>query len=294
MYRKDGGAFPDPLLNLTWDYTNPVDPDPGRTGQGDERPGAGRSQGRRRRRRRCKAGQQLDGFAQLRDDGTTASGCWIFSGCYTEKGNQMARRDATRPARAGHRAELGVGVAGEPAHPLQPRQRRPRRASRGIRPSRSSSGTAAKWVGIDVPDYAPTTPAVRRGRPVHHERRRRSGACSRSTRWWRDRSPSITSRSKSPSPNVLHPKVRSESGGARVRRRPGGLRDRGRIPLCRHHLSADRAFPLLDQARADQRDPAAGGVRRDRRGSGEGEGHRAGRLGARRVQARRRSSARPM
>ena len=28
MYRKDGGAFPDPLLNLTWDYINPVDPDP--------------------------------------------------------------------------------------------------------------------------------------------------------------------------------------------------------------------------------------------------------------------------
>src|SRR6202163_4170259 len=28
MYRKDGGAFPDPILNLTWDYTNPIDPDP--------------------------------------------------------------------------------------------------------------------------------------------------------------------------------------------------------------------------------------------------------------------------
>ena len=28
-----------------------------------------------------RAGQLLDGFAQLRDDGTTASGCWIFSGC---------------------------------------------------------------------------------------------------------------------------------------------------------------------------------------------------------------------
>jgi hypothetical protein len=28
MYRKEGGAFPDPILNLSWDYTNPVDPDP--------------------------------------------------------------------------------------------------------------------------------------------------------------------------------------------------------------------------------------------------------------------------
>ena len=101
MYRKDGGAFPDPILNLTWDYTNPVDPDPGGTGQGDERPGADRAQGRHRRRRPLKAGQLLDGFAQLRDDGTTASGCWIFSGCYTEKGNQMARRDATDPREQG-------------------------------------------------------------------------------------------------------------------------------------------------------------------------------------------------
>ena len=47
------------------------------------------------------AGQLLDGFAQLRDDGTTASGCWIFAGCYTEKGNQMARRDATDPREQG-------------------------------------------------------------------------------------------------------------------------------------------------------------------------------------------------
>ena len=48
-----------------------------------------------------RAGQLLDGFAQLRDDGTTSSGCWIFSGCYTEKGNQMARRDATDPREQG-------------------------------------------------------------------------------------------------------------------------------------------------------------------------------------------------
>ena len=53
----------------------------------------------------------------------------------------------------------------------------------------------------------------------------------------------------------------------------------GKVPLRRHHLSPDRAFPLLDQAREDQRDPAAGGVHRDRRGAGEGKGHRAGRLG---------------
>ena len=33
---------------------------------------------------------------QLRDDGTTACGCWIYSGCFTENGNNMARRDNDR------------------------------------------------------------------------------------------------------------------------------------------------------------------------------------------------------
>lgn len=44
-----------------------------------------------------KAGQQLAGFGQLKDDGSTASGCWIFAGSWTEQGNQMARRDNSDP-----------------------------------------------------------------------------------------------------------------------------------------------------------------------------------------------------
>ena len=31
-------------------------------------------------------------FMDLKDDGSTACGCWIYSGSYTEDGNQMARR----------------------------------------------------------------------------------------------------------------------------------------------------------------------------------------------------------
>jgi formate dehydrogenase major subunit len=33
----------------------------------------------------------------LRDDGTTASGCWIYAGAWTQAGNQMARRDNSDP-----------------------------------------------------------------------------------------------------------------------------------------------------------------------------------------------------
>jgi len=39
-----------------------------------------------------KRGKQLDTFVKLKDDGSTASGCWIYAGSYTEKGNQMANR----------------------------------------------------------------------------------------------------------------------------------------------------------------------------------------------------------
>ena len=41
------------------------------------------------------AGKQVSGFAQLRDDGSTMSGNWIYCGGYTEEGNLAARRDTT-------------------------------------------------------------------------------------------------------------------------------------------------------------------------------------------------------
>ncbi|OUL80888.1 hypothetical protein, partial [Paraburkholderia hospita] len=46
-------------------------------------------------------GDQLAGFAQLKDDGTTTSGCWIFCGAWTQNGNQMGRRDNSDPTGIG-------------------------------------------------------------------------------------------------------------------------------------------------------------------------------------------------
>ena len=48
-----------------------------------------------------KKGEQLAAFAQLKDDGTTASGCWIFCGAWTQAGNQMGRRDNSDPTGIG-------------------------------------------------------------------------------------------------------------------------------------------------------------------------------------------------
>jgi formate dehydrogenase major subunit len=37
-------------------------------------------------------GSLVDGYTRLRDDGSTACGCWIYSGCYRDGVNQTARR----------------------------------------------------------------------------------------------------------------------------------------------------------------------------------------------------------
>jgi formate dehydrogenase major subunit len=155
MYRKEGGAFPDPILNLAWNYTNPASPNPEELAKdmngralADLKDETGAVT--------LRAGQLLDSYAQLRDDGTTSSGCWIFSGCYTEQGNQMARRDATDPREQGiapnwawawpaNRRILynraSADVAGNPWNPARP----------------IIQWNGSRWVGIDVPDYAPTT-----------------------------------------------------------------------------------------------------------------------------------------
>lgn len=45
-----------------------------------------------------KKGDQVPSFALLADDGSTASGCWIYTGAYTNEGNMMARTSKQRNA----------------------------------------------------------------------------------------------------------------------------------------------------------------------------------------------------
>jgi formate dehydrogenase major subunit len=153
MYRKEGGAFPDPILNLTWNYTDPNDPDPEELAK--DMNGRALANLKEPDGSTVAAGRLLDTFAQLRDDGTTAAGCWIFTGCYTEKGNQMARRDTADPR------DQGIAPGWAWAWP----------ANRRILYNRASADLDGKpwnpekpliewngqrWVGIDVPDYGPT------------------------------------------------------------------------------------------------------------------------------------------
>lgn len=80
MYRKDGGAFPDPILGLDWSYLKPDEPGPDELAREFNGKALSDLVDPANGMILAKAGEQLPGFALLRDDGSTASGCWIFAG----------------------------------------------------------------------------------------------------------------------------------------------------------------------------------------------------------------------
>jgi formate dehydrogenase major subunit len=158
LYRKEGGKFPDPILNLAWNYTIPDNPSlsevakelNGRALTDVEDKAAGQT---------MKAGQQLPGYSWLRDDGSTLSGNWIWCGSWTEAGGLMQRRDPQDPS--------GLGI-----HPnwgwSWPMNRRVlyNRASCDVSgkpwdPDRTQvwwNEAQKKWIGNDVPDFKPDSP----------------------------------------------------------------------------------------------------------------------------------------
>ncbi len=156
LYQDEGGVFPDPILNLTWDYADPAAP----TAEELAKEMNGRALSdvydpKDATKVVAAAGKQLLNFSQLRDDGSTMAGCWIFSGCWNEDGNNMARRDTADPDETG--AYLGWSFA----WPLN-RRILYNRASADLQgkpwdPTRKLiEWNGEKWVGYDVPDTAVT------------------------------------------------------------------------------------------------------------------------------------------
>jgi formate dehydrogenase major subunit len=158
LYKKEGGKFPDAILNASWTYTIPTSPSLAEVAKeingkavtdiSDEKTNLS-----------LKAGQQLPGFAALRDDGSTSCGNWIYSGSWTEAGSQIQRRGTEDPS------GLGVFPNWSWSWP----------ANRRILYNRAScdadgkpwdsqrkqiwwNETAQKWVGNDVPDFKPDSP----------------------------------------------------------------------------------------------------------------------------------------
>jgi len=156
LYAKDGGAFPDPVMNLEWAYKIPTEPSPEELAKEyNGRALADLTDPKDATKVLLKSGEQVPGFALLRDDGSTACGCWIFAGSWTQAGNQMARRDNSDPYGVGQ--TLGWAWAWP--------------ANRRILYNRASSNVAGKpwnpnhklvfwsgdkWGGSDIPDMPPT------------------------------------------------------------------------------------------------------------------------------------------
>ena len=154
-YAKDGGAFPDPILKLTWSYTNAASPAPaevlkeinGYVLENVADPADPTKV-------LLRAGQQLPSFVAMTTDGKTAAGCWIYTGVYTDAGNMAMRRDASDPTGKGVFPSWGF------AWP----------ANRRVLYNRASADASgkpwserkryiwwngARWTGADVPDYGP-------------------------------------------------------------------------------------------------------------------------------------------
>jgi len=139
-------AMDRPVLDLTWDYpTQGAHDDPSAEAVLAEING------------RDAEGRALSSYLELKPDGSTACGCWIYCGCYAEGVNQTARR---KPGTE----QSWVAPEWGWAWP----------ANRRILYNRASAapdGTPwserkaylwwdpeqRKWTGHDVPDFPPTT-----------------------------------------------------------------------------------------------------------------------------------------
>ena len=140
LYEKEGGALPDPILNLTWEYSSADNPPLEEVAQ--EING-----------RDLKSGLLLESFLDAKDDGTTAIGNWLYTGSWTEAGNQMDRRGTDDPTGMGYfhnwawswpanrRVLYNRASADAEGNPWDPE-----------RPGITWNGSL--WVG-DVPDYVP-------------------------------------------------------------------------------------------------------------------------------------------
>jgi len=189
LHQKEGGAYDEGIRAMTWNYVNPRLPtleELAKEINGYD----------------LTSGKLLSSFGQLKDDGTTTSGNWLYTGSFTEEGNQMARRGTSDPLGMGmyhgwawnwplNRRVLynraSADADGKPWDPTRP----------GI------WWTGKKWVG-DVPDYGPTMPPDSKGSFIMTE----EGVARIFTRSLKDGPFSEHYEpAESPTANLLHEKV---------------------------------------------------------------------------------------
>ncbi len=153
LYQKEGGAFPDPILNLNWDVATNHVFDPHKVAKlingyflTEKTLKVGDAD------KTFKPGDPVPAFAMLQADGSTCSGNWIYCASYTDK-NMAARRDKTQTEM---QAKIGLFPGWTWAWPVN-RRILYNRASvdmsgKPYQPEKAVIAWAdGKWVG-DVPD----------------------------------------------------------------------------------------------------------------------------------------------
>jgi formate dehydrogenase major subunit len=157
LYQKEGGALPEQVLNVSWTYPDPFNPDLAEVLKEMNGKALADVHDPNDKTKVVKtAGQQLDGFGQLMDDGSTMCGNWLHSGVYTEAGNNAQRRNNADPTGLGmfhnwafswpanRRIMYNRASADAEGKPWDPKRA-------GIR------WNGERWVG-DVPDMKPDAP----------------------------------------------------------------------------------------------------------------------------------------
>jgi formate dehydrogenase major subunit len=158
LYKKEGGKFPDPILNAWWPYTTPHNPSLADLAKEINGKALGDLTDPKTAQV-IKAGQQLPGFAWLKDDGTTLSGNWLYCGSWTEAGAMTQRRGTDDPS------GLGFYLNWAWSWPAN-RRGMYNRASCDLEgkpwdPSRRQvwwDEGKQLWVGNDVPDFKADSP----------------------------------------------------------------------------------------------------------------------------------------
>ena len=198
----------------------------------------------------------LNGFSELKGDGTTACGIWIYSGVFPEPGRNRARerRRSDNPlepdwgfAWPDNRRVLFNRASADPeGRPWSERKKLVWwDAEKGL------------WVGLDRPDFEPSKPpdyrpspgatgmdGDRRRQPVHHEARRRRLALRPQRRQGRSpadalRAPRVAGQQPAVSQAHVHAGCAHLPGPSQS----SGPHARDRVPRGGHHLPTHRALP---------------------------------------------------
>jgi formate dehydrogenase major subunit len=146
LYRQQGGKFPDPIMAMTLDYADAKKP-------------SFEEIAKEINGKDLSTGLQMTSFANLKSDGSTTSGDWIYVGSWTTDNNMKRRNGISDPAK-NDPTGMGFYPTWAWSWPLN-RRVMYNRASADLagkpwdpkRPGIQWNGTA--WVG-DVPDYPAT------------------------------------------------------------------------------------------------------------------------------------------